>query len=142
MFLLPFIFSPNKAPGLHQIWLFLERNGSHMIKFQGNTPEEGIAHAKEFLSINGLEGSKEPFCANDVVFCPVSSTTPDLTNFYTWKETPVGTTPPREVWRSFLWAHAEDAGDPWGVNRMMESISLSDKGDTVYSIMKHIALRP
>lgn len=141
MFLLPFIHVPNKAPGLHQIWLFLERNGSHMIEFQCDTPEEGMNHATEFLNLNDLKGG-EPFCVNDVVFCPVKSDTPDLVNFYTWKETPVGTTPQKEAWRSFLWAHADDATDPWGVNRMMESILLSDKGHNVHSVIAAIVTRP
>jgi len=109
-----------------------------MIEFDCNTPEEGIQHAKEFLELNELQGAQPPFCVNDIVFCPVSSDTADLVNFYTWKETPIATTPQKEVWRSFLWAHAENGGDPWGVNKMMESISFSDKNDTAYSVMNYI----
>ena len=141
MFLLPFIHIPNRAPGLHQVWLFLERNGSHMIDIQCNTPDEGVHHAKEFLELNDLKGDAPPFCINNIVFCPVNSDTPDLVNFYTWKETPVGTSPQKEVWRPFFWAHAEDGSDPWGVNKMMESMLLSDTGDTVYSVIKDV-VRP
>jgi hypothetical protein len=109
-----------------------------MIEFKCDTPDEGITHAKEFLTLNDLKGTDAPFCINDIVFCPVDSDTPDLVNFYTWKETPIGASPQKEVWRPFFWAHAEDGSDPWGVNRMMESIGISDKTDTVYSVLKTI----
>ena len=131
MFLLPLMRISEKSPGLQQIWLFLERNGTHLIEC---AEEEAIQHAKEFATLNDMELDAEPYCVKDIVFCPIKRTSPDLENFYTWKETPAGTTPPREVWRSFLWTTSEGNMDPWGVNRLLDSISLSDS-HTAFSIL-------
>lgn len=131
MYLLPLIRIPEKSPGLQQFWLFLERNGTHLIQCQ---EEEAIQHAKEFATLNDLELDGEPYCIGDIVFCPVKRNSPELDNFYTWKETPAGTTPPREVWRSFLWTASQGNLDPWGVNRLLDSISLSDS-HTAFSVL-------
>lgn len=138
IFLVPFIRISDKSPGLQQIWLFLERNGTNLIEcdeHQHTTVEDAIQYAKEFATLNGLALDTEPYCLDNIIFCPVKKDSPELNNFYTWKETPVGTTPPREVWRAFLWADTET--DPWGVNRLMESISLSDS-HTAYTVLSMI----
>ena len=136
MFIVPFICMPVRAQGLRQIWVFLERNGNHLIEIDTSTPEEAIQHAKEFTELNGFVLAEEPFCHENTVYCSISPNTPDLAHCYTWKETPPGTTPAREVWRPFLWAFSEEGVDPWGVNRLMESIGLSDHGHTAYSVLK------
>ena len=133
MYLLPYLRIPEKAPGLQQVWLFLERNGTHLISI-----EETV---EEFCESNGLVLAKDPFTVGDIVYCEVSKDTQDLANFYVWNETPAGTTPPKESWRSFLWASSAEGVDPWGVNRLMESISLSES-HSVYSVLSQLAVTP
>jgi hypothetical protein len=135
MFIVPFICMPERAPGLQQVWLFLERNGSHLIEI--DTPGDIMQGAKEFAESNGFVLTVEPFCRDDIVYCQVNTNETDLDQFYSWKETPAGTTPPKEVWRTFLWASSPENDDPWGVNRLMDGIRLSDK-HTVYSTLKCI----
>ena len=141
MFLVPFIRISDKSPGLQQIWLFLERNGTNLIECEHahTTVEGAIQYAKEFTTINGLTLDAEPYCLDNIIFCPVKKDSPELNNFYTWKETPIGTTPSREVWRAFLWAETGTGTgtDPWGVNRLMESISLSES-HTAFSVLSMI----
>jgi hypothetical protein len=137
MFILPLIRIPEKSPGLHQFWFFLERNGTHLIECEQTSPEDAIQHAKEFAGLNDLALDGEPYCAGDLVLCPIKKDSPELNNFYTWKETPAGTTPPREVWRSFLWTSSEDNVDPWGVNRLLDSIRLSDS-HTAFSVLSAV----
>jgi hypothetical protein len=137
MYVVPFIRVSQRSPGLQQVWLFLERNGGHLIEIDCKTPEDAVKHASEFAEVNGFNLLAEPFCVDGVVYCPVDAATPDLTNFYTWKETPVGTTPPREVWRTFLWASSTENLDPWGVNRLMDDIKLSEQ-HTAYSVLKGV----
>ena len=135
MFILPFIRVGERALGLEQIWLFLERNGTHMIEIEPSVPEEAVSYAKDFAELNNLVLHGEPYCVGDIVFCGVNSKSKDLMDFYTWKETPAGTTPPREVWRAFLWV---GNSDPWGVNRFMDSLKLSEGSHSVFSVLTDI----
>ena len=131
MFILPYIRVPERAPGLQQIWLFLERNGSHLIEI--DAAEDAVQHAKEFAELNSLALVDEPLCIDDIVYCHIEPTKSDISSCYSWKET-APQTEPKEAWRSFLWTSATD---PWGVNRLMDGISLSDK-HTVYSVLRRI----
>jgi hypothetical protein len=137
MFILPYIRMPERSPGLQQIWLFLERNGSHLIEIDAS--DNAVDHAKEFAELNGLSLLEEPRCIDDIVYCPIEPTKSDISSCYSWKETTPGTEP-KEAWRSFLWATAADNTDPWGVNRLMDGISLSEK-NTVYSVLRRIVDR-
>jgi hypothetical protein len=132
MFIVPFIRVAARA-NLQQIWLFLERNGTHLIEIDA-TSDDAVQHAKEFAELNEFTLTGEPFCVDDVVYCPIEPKA-DLANCYTWKEVTAGTT--KEVWRTFLWVAAPDSTDPWGVNRLMDEISLSEK-QTAYSVLKSI----
>jgi hypothetical protein len=136
MYILPFIRLPQRAPSFHQIWLFLERNGTHLIEL--DVSENVVDQAKSFAEENGLILDTEPTVVSDIVYCSVKSS-PELGNFFTWQETPAGTTPPREVWRSFLWASLEGT-DPWNLNSLMESIQLSDS-HSVYSVLSGLDLK-
>lgn len=138
MFILPFVQLPQRAVGLQQIWLFLERNGTHLIEVDRATQEDATQYAKEFMELNGLSSAAPPFFAENVVFCPVDPSAATLKDCYTWKETPSGTVPPREVWRTFLWVSSEEGQDPWGVNTLMSGIRLSDDSHTAYSVLKNI----
>ena len=137
MYILPFIRLPQRAPSFHQIWLFLERNGTHLIELDV-ADQDASAVAKGFAEENGLILDAEPTVVGDIVYCPVKAS-PELGNFFTWQETPTGTTPPREVWRSFLWASLEGT-DPWNLNSLMDSIQLSDS-HSVYSVLSGLDLK-
>lgn len=137
MFILPFLRLLKNSSGLEQFWLFLERNGTHLIELQNMEEDAAIAYAKEFAEVNELVLKDEPFCVNDIVFCEIVPDSKELVGFYTWKETPAGTTP-REVWRPFLWMKYSD---PWGVNRLMDSLQLSESSHTVYSVLEQITNR-
>ena len=136
MFLLPYVKLPNRAAGIQQVWLFLERNGTHLIEIDVADVSGAIDHATEFLALNGFV-STEIFCDNGIVFCSIEPTCSALAECYTWKETPSGTTPVREVWRTFIWISSAEKSDPWGVNSAMSEISLSDT-HTAYSVLKRI----
>jgi hypothetical protein len=74
---------------------------------------------------------------DNIIYCEVLPDRASLSNFYTWKETPPGTTPTREVWRPFLWVVSPEGNDTWGVNSLMSSISLSET-QSVYSLLSQI----
>ena len=130
MYVLPYIHVPKTAE-LHQIWLFLERNGTYLIEV------EDLSGAKDFAAANDLELEGEPRVVGDVVYCRIKKDSQYHPNFYTWAETPAGT-PLREVWRSFLWLG--DATDSYGVNKLMDSLKLSDEGHTVYTALGQITV--
>jgi len=137
MFLLPYVKLPPRAEGIQQVWLFLERNGNHLIEIDVADASGAIQHAIEFLEVNGLDLSGEIFCINDIVFCSIEASCRTLVDCYTWEETPSGTTPAREVWRSFLWISSPDKTDPWGVNSAMAAIPLSSV-HTAHSVLQAI----
>jgi len=143
MYILPYI-QIHKKSGVQQFWLFLERNGTHLIEIDTLEPASAIEYATEFLETNELLAAAKPFCIGNIVYCPIDSTTPSLSNFYTWKETPSGTIPPREVWRAFIWMSSNESSDPWGVNHLMGSTLVSDTkdGHTVYSILTPLVVIP
>ena len=120
-FLLPYILSETQST-LKMVCLFLERNGTHLIEISD------LEAAKEFLATNDIV-VEQLHTVGDVIYASVSTDT-DLDAFYTWKETPPGTTPTREVWRTFLWGQ-----EPWGINRQMESIPIGPS-HTVYSVLQ------
>jgi hypothetical protein len=144
MYLVPILKAPRATPALTQFWIFLERNGNHLLELPDITePEAAIAAAKEFLATNELSPSAEPFCVGDIVYAPVDHTDPDLASFYSWKEVAPGSTPIREAWRMFLWvtdprastANATTSGDPWGVNRLLETVRVAEPSHTIFSVL-------
>lgn len=137
MFLLPYVKLPNRVEGLQQVWLFLERNGNHLIEIDTTDISGSIEHATEFLELNGFLAAGDIFFDNGIVFCPIEPSCSSLGDCYTWKETPSGTTPVREVWRTFIWISSADKIDLWGVNSAMNEISLSET-HTAYSVLKRI----
>lgn len=136
MFLLPYVKLPNRAEGIQQVWLFLERNGNHLIEIDPVDVSGAVQHATEFLELNGFVAN-DIFCEDGIVFCSIEPTCGTLAECYTWKETPSGTTPVREVWRTFIWISSPEKSDPWGVNSAMSEISLADT-HSAYSVLKRI----
>ena len=118
------------SPEFRKIWLFLERNGTHLLEMNPNDVEG-------FLEENGLQ-SLGKYEEGGVVYSEIDAKTEGLDQFYTWSEVLPGTTPAREVWRQFLWL--DESEKLWGVNAQLEQISLSPT-HTVYSILKEIVSR-
>ena len=138
MYILPVLLDPIPGSSLQRIWLFLERNGSHLISLPVAEGQEPAAAAAEFLAVNELSqtAGTAPFCLGNILFVTIDPADKDLASFYSWAEVPPGTTPLKEAWRMFLWsAGGPAAEDPWGVNRLLEGTSISDQGDTVYSAL-------
>jgi hypothetical protein len=137
MFLVPILTAPKATPALTQFWIFLERNGNHLLELPGvDGDEAAIAAATEFLAANELSAAAEPFCVGDLVFAPVDPADKDLANFYSWKEVPPGSTPPKEAWRMFLWISSPQSQDPWGVNRLLDSVQVAEEPvHTIFSVL-------
>lgn len=136
MFLVPIVRPETDSPGLRRIWLFLERNGNHLIQLEGT--EDPIATAREFAEANELPLKDEPYILGEYVFVPIDTAARELTSFYSWKEVPPGTTPPKEVWRQFLWVESSDTKDPWGVNKLLEEISLATPPHSAFSVLSNL----
>jgi len=134
MFIVPIITVKRCSTDLTQIWLFLERNGSHLIHLEA-TPDTALAAAKDFLTANELFIEGEPIIVGELVFVTIDSARTDIHSFYTWREVPIGTIPAKEVWRSFLWFSRNDNTDPLGVNYFLETISLAGSVHTVFSVI-------
>ena len=123
MFFAPILLRPTVAPGMDQFWVFLERNGTHLMEVAD------ASEAAEFLEANDLQvvpgGEPQPHPAHpDVLVAFVDPTDKDLVNFYSWKEVVPGSAPAKEVWRPFLWVSSETDSDPWGVNGLLKEIPI------------------
>jgi hypothetical protein len=142
-YLVPILRVKKASPALEQFWLFMERNGTHLITLEGDAATDdatALEAAREFCEVNDLSAADDPFCSGLFVFVPVDPSDKDLAAFYSWAETPPGTLPLREVWRPFLWVHlandaTSDSSDPWGVNKLLDMISVADNV-TVYSVLQ------
>jgi hypothetical protein len=134
VYLVPVLQNPLSSPTpIQQIWLFLERNGTHMIEISAE--EEPLGAARAFLEANELSPATDPFQVGEIVFCPVDPADKDLAAFYAWREVAPGTSPLKEVWRPFLWVGEPAQADPWGVNRLMEEIPLGPAPHTAYTVL-------
>ena len=134
MYIVPVLVSSKPNTDLKQVWLFLERNGNHLIHLDA-TNETVVAVAKEFLATNEMASIGEPVTVGDIVFVSIDPSSKELSSFYTWREVAPGTIPSKEVWRPFLWLSYSDSSDPLGVNRLLDTISLTDQGHSVYSVL-------
>lgn len=114
---------------LLQVWLFLERNGTHCITVE--TVDEALAFAaeNEFPLL-----SFAPVVAGQFVYLPIDlRETSALATFYTWKELAPHEQPMREAWRPFLW-NKSTAGDTWGTNTYLKEIDLAP-GTSCYTVI-------
>ena len=142
MYIVPILVKSNPNTNLKQIWLFLERNGNHLIHLDV-TDETALVAAKKFLILNEMETIGEPIIIGDTVFASIDPSSKELSSFYTWREVAPGTIPSKDVWRSFLWLSYSDtsnlsytdSSDPLGANRLLDTISLTDQGHNVYSVI-------
>ena len=134
MYIVPILSRPNVEKDLKQFWIFLERNGSHLIQLDA-TQDTASQAAKDFLATNEMQGLGEPIVAGELVFVAIDPMSKDLSSFYTWREVAPGTIPSKEVWRSFLWLSTKDASDPFGVNKLLETISLASPTHSAFSVV-------
>ena len=118
------------SPEFRKIWLFLERNGTHLLEMDPKNIEG-------FLEENGFQSLRR-YEEGLIVYVEIDRKTEGLDQFYTWSEVVPGTSPTKEVWRQFLWL--DESETPWGVNTQLEQISLSPT-HTVYSILNEIISR-
>lgn len=122
MFVVPFIKRP-LPNGLAQVWILLERNGTHLIE------TESPQHATAFAADNDIRCKTA--VVDDLVLL-ASESNPNLAAFYSWNEVVPGTIPAKELWRPFLWTT-----DSEGLNPFLDSVNLSAK-HTAHSVMKAI----
>lgn len=146
---MPILRVKKASPVLEQFWLFMERNGTHLIALEGGGEGEDAtaakAAAREFCEVNELTAAADPFCSGPFVFVSVDPADKDLAGFYSWAETPPGTVPLREVWRPFLWVHSASGGaggaadsnsmDPWGVNKLLDAIQVAE-GISIHTVLQ------
>jgi hypothetical protein len=116
MYLLP-ILVDQRSPLLSQAWLFLERNGTHMIEV--SSVEEATTFLAENEIIAGplLRRTGLP----DILFAPVDLKANGLDAFYSWREVTPGSIPTKEAWRNFLW----DSNGTLGINTHLGEILVS-----------------
>ncbi len=115
MYVIP-LFSTPLSPSIEQVWLFLERNATHLIETEDATA------AAAFAADNDIALRGPPVVVGPYVFLPVDPAATALTDFYTWRELPPAATPLKEAWRPFLWSR-----DDAGLNRFLEEIILGDE---------------
>ena len=129
MFVIPILAVPLQkimAVNIVQIWMFLERNGTHAI--QVDNLESALAFAKE----NEFPLVAEPYITNEIVFLFVDPKCKELASFYSWSEIHSNDIPMKEVWRPFLWV--KDSKDMWGTNQYLNDIKVTSN-TSVYDII-------
>ena len=129
MYILPLFTQPINNTNIVNIWMFLERNGTNLIQLTG-THDNEIKNAIDFMLENDIPLKGEPFLVENIVFVPVDGSSPKMQLFYSWRETPPGTIPIRDVWRSFIWVPDKDT---LNVNSLLKEMAISNTGETVYS---------
>jgi hypothetical protein len=129
MFVIPVLEMPlQKITNINimQIWMFLERNGTHAIEI------DSLEGATSFAKENGFDVLGAPVIRGDIVFLLIDPKCKELNSFYTWGEIAHNQMPMKEVWRPFLWVKA--AEDLWGTNQYLNDIMLT--GDrSVYNVV-------
>ena len=128
MFVIPVLAIPIKkvmSVNILQIWMFLERNGTHAIQV------DNLQGALEFAKENEFTIVSEPVVHNDIIFLMIDPKCKELNSFYSWGEIQPNETPMKEVWRPFLWVKA---GDMWGTNQYLNDIKVSPTS-SVYEII-------
>ena len=122
MYVIPIIIKPIETTNdtiIKQVWVFLERNGTHCISVGS------VKEAHEFAAINDIQVTGAPIIAEPFIYLPVNSTA-DLSSFYLWHEVRLNEHPMKGVWRSFLWiVGAKSEEDVWGTNKFLKEICVA-----------------
>jgi hypothetical protein len=123
MYIVP-IALHKRSPDTKQMWVLLERNGTHLMSLEAGSG------AREFADGNGLALTGDPIQVGELMFLSVDMTQTDFSAFYSWREVVPGTVPPKEVWRQFTWV-----SDSLDVNTLLNEIIIGDPDHTVYSVL-------
>ena len=129
MFVIPVLAVPLQkmvSVNIVQIWVFLERNGTHAIQV------EDVGEAIQFAKENGFSLIMEPIVNNNVVYLLVDPKCKELKSFYSWGEIQTNDVPMKEVWRPFLWV--KDNTDVWGTNQYLNDIKVGPNV-SIYDIL-------
>lgn len=118
----------DRNPDVKQIWVLLERNGTHLMTM--DVVDSPLDAGREFAESNGLILSSDPIEHGSLLFLPVDWSQTDVSAFYTWREVLPGTTPPKEVWRQFVWV-----SDSLNVNSLLGEIVVGEPDHSVYSVL-------
>jgi len=137
MYIVPILSYSRDSTDLKHIWVFLERNGTHLIQLE-TTPETAVKAATEFVEANEMTALGAPTVIGDLVFVGIDPKSKDLGSFYTWREVTPGTIPSKEVWRPFLWLDTKEHTDPFGVNRLLDSISLAEQHNAFSVVQSYL----
>jgi len=124
MYIVP-IAVHDRSPGVKQVSILLERNGTHLMTFDsvGSSP-------LEFAESNGIILAAKPIQTESLIFLPVDIRRTDFSAFYTWREVPPGTTPPKDVWRQFVWV-----SESLDVNVLLDQIVVGEAEHSIYRIL-------
>jgi len=131
MFVIPVLAVPLQkmvSVNIIQIWVFLERNGTHAIHV------ENVEEALHFARENGFSLMMEPVVNNNIVYLLVDPKCKELKSFYSWGEIQMNDMPMKEVWRPFLWVR--DTTDIWGTNQYLNDIKVGPNV-SVYDVLTH-----
>lgn len=126
MFLIPYWKRSLPNSEFEQIWLFLERGGTHLFRLEAVDPAAALVEARVFLegndiAVNRLDVDGE----GGSVFAEINAAKTDLAMFYSWGEVPLGTPSVKEMWRPFLW-HRGSADNASDMNIWLEEITLGE----------------
>ena len=114
---------------IKQVWLFLERNGSHCISVAS------VEDAKAFLKTNEFSLDQPVIVSGQFIYAPMAATA-DLSSFYSWGEVRPNEHPMKEAWRSFLWVVGPNSNeDVWGTNVFLKDICIAGSS-TVHSVIE------
>lgn len=114
----------NRSSTVKQIWILLDRNGTHLMSLDTGSS------AQEFAEANGLALLGKPQEIGEIVFLPIDMERTDFSAFYSWREVPPGTVPSKEVWRQFTWV-----SELLDVNTLLNQIVLGEPAHTAYSVL-------
>jgi len=128
MYIVP-IAIHDRSPTAKQVWILLERNGTHLMSIDVDT-DTPVNAAIEFAELNGIAPLSTPFQVGSAIFLPVDIHKTDFSAFYSWREVPPTTMPSKEVWRQFVWM-----SDSLNVNTLLNDIIVAEPGHTVYSVL-------
>ena len=123
MYIVP-IAMRNRSSTVKQIWVLLDRNGTHLMSLDTGSS------AQEFAEANGLALLGKPQEIGEIVFLPIDMERTDFSAFYSWREGPPGTVPSKEVWRQFTWV-----SELLDVNTLLNQIVLGEPAHTAYSVL-------
>jgi len=132
MYIIPIIVKPIETTYdtvIKQVWVFLERNGTHCMIVNS------VKEAKEFAVTNEFPLTGAPIVSGNFIYLPVDSTA-DLSSFYLWNEVRPTEQPMKEVWRSFLWIVMKNSHeDVWGTNKFLKDIFIAGN-NSVYGVIE------